>query len=199
MTEVLAFLGITVTFQFRSMKLNKLLAIIVAVSMIGSIALAADARETQPAVGRPAPDFTLTSGDGSQISLKNYRGKWVVLYFYPKDFTGGCTMEAHNFQRDLARYEPLQAVILGVSVDTAQSHKDFCAKEGLNFKLLADTEAKVATEYGSVMDYKGHNLAARNTFIINPKGEVTKVFLKVDPTTHSADVLKTLAELQKGS
>ena len=169
------------------------------VTTIGSIALAADAPQIQPAVGKPAPDFTLASGDGSQISLKDYRGKWVVLYFYPKDFTGGCTMEAHNFQRDLAQYEPLHAVVLGVSVDTAQSHKDFCAKEGLNFKLLADTEAKAANEYGSVMDYKGHKLAARNTFIINPKGEVVKVFLKVDPTTHSADVLKTLAELQKGS
>src|SRR5207249_8584734 len=85
--------------------------------------------QTQPEVGKPAPDFSLATGDGSQISLKDYRGKWVVLYFYPKDFTSGCTMEARNFQRDLAKYNESDAVILGVSVDTAQSHKDFCARK----------------------------------------------------------------------
>jgi peroxiredoxin Q/BCP len=106
-------------------------------------------------------------------------------------------MEAHNFQRDLAKYNEADAVVLGVSVDTAQSHKDFCAKEGLNFKLLADPDAKVSTEYGSVMDYKGSKLAARNTFIINPKGEVAKVYTGVKPAEHSEQVLKDLAELKK--
>ena len=106
-------------------------------------------------------------------------------------------MEAKNFQRDLAKFEPLNAVVLGVSVDTAQSHKDFCAKEGLNFKLLADPDAKVSTEYGSVMDYKGEKLAARNTFIINPKGEIAKVYTGVKPAEHSEQVLKDLAELKK--
>ncbi len=153
--------------------------------------------QTQPEVGKPAPDFSLTTGDGSQVSLKDYRGKWIVLYFYPKDFTSGCTMEAHNFQRDLSKYEQTGAVILGVSVDTAQSHKDFCAKEGLNFKLLADPDAKVSTEYGSIMDYKGSKLAARNTFIINPKGEIAKVYTSVKPADHSEQVLKDLAELKK--
>ena len=99
--------------------------------------------------------------------------------------------------RSSAKYEPLNAVILGVSVDTAQSHKDFCAKEGLNFKLLADTDAKVSTEYGSVMDYKGQKMAARNTFIINPKGEIAKVYTGVKPAEHSEEVLKDLAALQK--
>src|SRR5437588_13011209 len=112
-----------------------------------------------PEVGKIAPEFQLTTNEGNQASLKDYRGKWVVLYFYPKDFTSGCTLEAHNFQRDLAKYEGAGAVILGVSVDTAQSHKDFCAKEGLNFKLLADSDAKVSTEYGSIMDYQGSKLA----------------------------------------
>jgi peroxiredoxin Q/BCP len=153
--------------------------------------------QTQPEVGKPAPDFSLATGDGSQVSLKDYRGKWIVLYFYPKDFTSGCTMEAHNFQRDLAKYEGVGAVILGVSVDTAQSHKDFCAKEGLNFKLLADPDAKVSTEYGSIMDYKGSKLAARNTFIINPKGEIAKVYTSVKPAEHSEQVLKDLADLKK--
>ncbi len=153
--------------------------------------------QQQPEVGKPAPDFSLTTGDGSQLSLKDYRGKWIVLYFYPKDFTSGCTMEAHNFQRDLAKYEGAGAVIIGVSVDTAQSHKDFCAKEGLNFKLLADPDAKVSTEYGSIMDYKGSKLAARNTFIINPKGEIAKVYTSVKPADHSEQVLKDLADLKK--
>ena len=153
--------------------------------------------QKQPAAGTSAPDFSLTTSDGSQVSLKDYRGKWVVLYFYPKDFTSGCTMEARNFQRDLAKFEQSGAVVLGVSVDTAQSHKDFCAKEGLNFKLLADPDGKISTEYGSVMDYKGQKLAARNTFIINPKGEIAKVYTGVKPTDHSEQVLKDLAELKK--
>ena len=181
--------------------MKKILTAIIAIGAVAYTTVAATETQTQtqPAPGKPAPDFSLTTGDGSQVDLKDYRGKWVVLYFYPKDFTGGCTMEAKNFERDRSKYTPLNAVILGVSVDTAQSHKDFCAKEGLNFKLLADPDAKVSTEYGSVMDYKGQKLAARNTFIINPKGEVAKVFLKVNPTTHSEDVMKALAELQKGS
>ena len=144
-----------------------------------------------------APDFSLTSGDGSQVSLKDFRGKWIVLYFYPKDFTSGCTLEAHNFQRDLANYQNASAIILGVSVDNAQSHKDFCAKEGLNFKLLADTDGKVSTEYGSIMDYKGAKMAARNTFLINPEGKIAKVYTGVKPVDHSEQVLKDLAELKK--
>ena len=163
----------------------------------GTFALMAAESQQQPEVGKAAPDFSLTTGDGSQVSLKDYRGKWVVLYFYPKDFTSGCTMEARNFQRDLTQYQGADAVILGVSVDTAQSHKDFCAKEGLNFKLLADPDAKVSTEYGSVMDYKGSNVAARNTFIINPKGEIAKVYTGVKPAEHSEQVLKDLSELKK--
>src|SRR5947207_14134464 len=171
--------------------------ILSAVIGLGTFTLMAVEPQTQPEVGQAAADFSLTTGDGSQVSLKDYRGKWVVLYFYPKDFTSGCTLEARNFQRDNAMYGDAGAVILGVSVDTAQSHKDFCAKEGLNFKLLADPDAKVSTEYGSVMDYKGQKLAARNTFIINPDGEVVKVYTSVKPTEHSDQVLKDLAELKK--
>ena len=154
--------------------------------------------QKQPAQGTAAPDFSLTTSDGSQVGLKDYRGKWVVLYFYPKDFTSGCTLEAKNFQRDLAKYDQVKAVVLGVSVDNAQSHKDFCAKEGLNFKLLADPEAKVSAQYGSTMEYQGAKMAARNTFIINPKGEIAKVYTGVKPAEHSDQVLKDLAELQKG-
>ena len=150
-----------------------------------------------PAVGSAAPAFTLTNNEGKQVSLSDFKGKWVVLYFYPKDFTQGCTIEARNFQRDIAKYEAAKAVVLGVSVDTADSHKEFCAKEGLNFKLLADTEAKTSTEYGSVMEYQGNKLSARNTFIIDPTGKIAKVFEKVKVQAHSEEVLAALADLQK--
>src|SRR5205085_7907451 len=174
---------------------NTLLSLIIGLGTL-SLMTAAETQQ-QPEVGKPAPDFSLTTGDGSQVSLKDYHGKWIVLYFYPKDFTSGCTMEARNFQRDLAKYEESGAIILGVSVDTAQSHKDFCSKEGLNFKLLADPDGKVSTEYGSVMDYKGSKLAARDTFIINPKGEVGTVYTGATPANHSAQGLKDLAGWKK--
>jgi len=109
----------------------------------------------------------------------------------------GCTIEARNFQRDLAQYEKAGAVILGVSVDTAESHKSFCAKEGLNFKLLADTEVKVSAAYGSVMEYNGNKLSARNTFIIDQQGKIAKVFPAVKVAKHSEEMLASLAELQK--
>jgi peroxiredoxin Q/BCP len=173
-----------------------LFAALILLNALG-MALGASEAQTQPATGTAAPDFKLTTGDGSQVSLKDYRGKWVVLYFYPKDFTSGCTMEAKNFQRDLAKYEQSGAVVLGVSVDSAQSHKDFCAKEGLNFKLLADPDAKVSTQYGSTMNYKGAMMAARNTFLINPEGKIAKVYTGVKPAEHSEQVLKDLAELKK--
>src|ERR1700730_13501568 len=177
--------------------MKKIFTAIIAIGAVAFTTMAANETQTQPAAGKPAPDFSLTTGDGSQVSLKDYRGKWIVLYFYPKDFTGGCTMEAKNFQRDLTKYDQAGAVILGVSVDTAQSHKDFCAKEGLNFKLLADPDAKVSAEYGSTMDYKGAKMAARNTFIIDPQGKIAKVYTGVKPADHSEQVLKDLGELKK--
>src|SRR5918993_323641 len=152
-----------------------------------------------PAAGTNAPAFTLVTNEGKEASLSDFKGKWVVLYFYPKDFTSGCTLQARNFQRDLAKYEAANTVILGVSVDTAESHKEFCAKEGLSFKLLSDTDAKVSEQYGSVMEYNGMKLSARNTFIIDPKGKIAKVFLKVGPAGHSDEVLAALAALQSKS
>jgi peroxiredoxin Q/BCP len=163
----------------------------------GVTAIALSLPADVPAAGTVAPTFKLTTNEGKEASLADFKGKWVVLYFYPKDFTSGCTLEAHNFQRDLAKYEAAHAVILGVSVDTAESHKDFCAKEGLNFKLLADVGAKVSGAYGSVMDYNGKTYSARNTFIIDPNGKISKVFVKVNPAVHSDEVLAALAELQK--
>ena len=150
-----------------------------------------------PAVGANAPDFSLTTNEGTPASLKEYKGKWVVLYFYPKDFTSGCTLEARNFQSDMAKYEQINAVILGVSIDSAESHKDFCAKEGLGFKLLSDPGAQVSTQYGSVMEYNGATLSARNTFLIAPDGKIAQVFTGVKPSGHSEEVLAALADLQR--
>lgn len=168
---------------------------IFALALIPSTAV--NARFDVPAVGSDAPAFKLTSNEGNQVSLKDYKGKWVVLYFYPKDFTSGCTLEAHNFQRDQAKYDALGVVILGVSVDTADSHKSFCTKEGLTFKLLSDTDAAVSTQYGSVADYNGTKYSARNTFIVDPKGKIVKEFIGVKPAVHSDEVLAALAELKK--
>lgn len=153
--------------------------------------------QTVPAAGNAAPAVSLTSNEGKTVNLSDYKGKWVVLYFYPKDFTSGCTLEAQNFQRDLAKFQNDGAVILGVSVDSADSHKSFCTKEGLNFKLLADSNGKVSATYGSLQDYHGAKMAARNTFIIDPQGKIAKVFVKVNPTAHSEEVLQALAELRK--
>jgi len=150
-----------------------------------------------PAVGSVAPNFTLNSQEGKAVSLDQYRGKWVVLYFYPKDFTSGCTTEAHNFQRDLAQYEAKNAVIIGVSVDNADSHQKFCTKEGLNFKLLADTDHKVSAEYGSIMNLGVKKLSARHTFLVSPQGVIVKEYMDVQPAKHSEEVLAALTELQK--
>ena len=121
----------------------------------------------------------------------------MVLYFYPKDFSSGCTVEAHNFQRDLALYQQKDAVILGVSVDSADSHQKFCTQEGLNFKLLADTDHKVSQEYGSMMNLGIKKVSARHTFIISPDGVIAREYLDVKPSDHSEEVLAELTELQK--
>lgn len=155
--------------------------------------------DSTPSVGSVAPDFTLSSQEGAQVSLKDYRGKWVVLYFYPKDMTTGCTIEAHNFQRDQPQYAQLGAVVLGVSVDSVDSHKKFCTKEGLNFKLLADSDKVVSKEYGSLMNMGIVKIAARHTFIIDPQGKIDRVYTSVDPNKHSEEVLAALGELQKSA
>ena len=147
-----------------------------------------------PAPGSVAPDFALVSEDGSKVSLKDYRGKWVVLYFYPKDFTSGCTVEAHNFQRDQAEFAKRNAVVLGVSGDSDESHKKFCAKEGLNFKLLADTSHEVSRQYGSLMNFGLAKVSARHTFLIDPAGKIARAFMSVNPMRHSAEMLAAIDE-----
>jgi peroxiredoxin Q/BCP len=152
-----------------------------------------------PAVGSAAPDFTSISQEGTPISLHDFKGKWVVLYFYPRDMTQGCTIEAHNFQRDLAQYQQKNAVILGVSVDSVDMHKEFCTKESLTFKLLADTKKDVSEKYDSIMNLAVMKLSARHTFLIDPNGTVRKVWTDVDVKTHSDDVLAALDSMEKNA
>src|SRR3954470_4655261 len=154
--------------------------------VMASISFSAEA----PRPGQAAPEFSLPSQEGAPVSLKQFRGKWVVLYFYPKDMTQGCTIEAHNFQQDLPKYDKANAAIVGVSVDSTDSHKEFCAKESLTFKLLADTDKKVVDQYGS-LNQRG--MASRNTFLIDPSGKISKVWIGVNPAKHSEEVLAALA------
>jgi len=144
--------------------------------------------------GTTAPSFSLPSQEDAAVSLAQYKGKWVVLYFYPKDMTSGCTIEAHNFQRDLPKYTAVNAVVLGVSLDTVESHKTFCTKDSLTFKLLADPDHKVIDAYGVPLSTHGEmKFADRDTFLISPAGKIVKVWTKVNPNTHSDDVLAAIA------
>ncbi len=153
--------------------------------------------EKAPVSGTLAPDFTLNAQDGKPVSLRDFRGKWVVLYFYPKDFTSGCTKEARNFQQNIALYEQKNAVILGVSVQDELTHQKFCAAEGLSFKLLADPHHELSARYDSLVNLGVAKLSARHTFLIDPSGVIRKVYLKVDAAKHSAQVLADLAQLQQ--
>lgn len=154
-------------------------------------------RSVTPSAGTAAPDFSLPSQDGTSVSLHDYRGKWVVLYFYPKDQTPGCSREAHNFQVDQPKFAERNAAVLGVSVDSIESHKKFCTKEGLNFKLLADTDHKVSDSYGSLTNFGVVKFAARHTFLIGPDGKIARVYTSVNPANHSGEVLAELDQLQK--
>ena len=148
--------------------------------------------------GTKAPDFSLPSQTDSMVSLKDYKGKYVVLYFYPKDQTSGCTIEAHNFERDTAKYAALNAVVLGVSLDTVESHKTFCSKDGLNFKLLADPDHKVIDAYGVPVASMGTmKFAHRDTFLIAPDGKVIKTWEVKDIAKHSDEVLAAIQEARK--
>jgi thioredoxin-dependent peroxiredoxin len=179
-----------------NIKVTKIAAALLLLAGIGWGIRGVRADGKAPAVGSPAPDFTLNSQESKAVSLHDFKGKWVVLYFYPKDFTSGCTLEAHNFQRDLAQYEQKHAVVVGVSVQDEDSHQKFCTKEGLNFKLLADTKQEVSTLYDSVMTYGDAKFSARHTFLIDPNGVVRKVYLDVKPQQHSEEVLAALTEFQ---
>jgi thioredoxin-dependent peroxiredoxin len=148
---------------------------------------------TQPEIDQLAPAFSLpsNSGDG-EISLTDYAGQWVVLYFYPRDFTSGCTLEAQRFQRDLSEYQSRNAQVIGISADDVESHAEFCDAESLVFPLLSDVEGKVSQAYGSWMK----PMSMRHTYLIDPDGILKERFLGVRPAIHSQEVLARLDELR---
>lgn len=148
---------------------------------------------TQPPLDQLAPAFALPTNTGNgQISLADYRGQWVVVYFYPKDFTPGCTLEAKRFQQDLPKYQAKNTQILGISADDVVSHAEFCDSEGLKFPLLADVDGTVSKAYGSWLGYS----SLRHTYIVDPEGILRAIFTGVSPAIHSKEVLAKLDELQ---
>jgi peroxiredoxin Q/BCP len=161
--------------------------------VLGSAAVGAD----QVSEGKAAPGFELKDQDGKVHALEDYRNDWVVLYFYPKDDTPGCTTEACEFRDNIFAFNRLGCKILGVSLDDESSHKAFSEKHGLPFPLLADTEGTTAEAYGVKADYMGMTIAKRQTFLINPEGRIAKHYEEVDPDTHSQQVLADLERLTR--
>jgi thioredoxin-dependent peroxiredoxin len=156
------------------------------------------AQAQSPTIGSPAPEFKLQDQNGKWHELKNYRGKWVALYFYPKDQTPGCTTQACEFRDNIFAFKEAGTQILGVSVDDVESHKKFAEKHGLPFPLLADSTKATAKKYGVLKSFLGTmELAKRETFLIDPQGNVVKRYVDVDPKGHSQIVLKDIKELQK--
>lgn len=178
------------------MRKGILIAATLAVTTFGFVHLsqAADVIST----GTSAPNFTLPSQEDKNVSLSDYRGKWVVLYFYPKDMTSGCTLEAHNFERDQEKYKAANAVVLGVSLDTVESHKTFCTKDSLTFKLLADPDHKAIDAYGVPLKGAGPmHFASRETFLISPDGKIVRSWEVKNIQDHSAEVLAEIAAGKK--
>jgi peroxiredoxin Q/BCP len=178
--------------RLRNLLLTCCLSVLLVCSPISAASALGGA---QPALNQAAPAFTLptNTGDGT-LSLSDYRGKWVVVYFYPKDFTSGCTLEARRFQQDLPQYLQRNTQILGISADSVDSHAEFCDSEGLRFPLLADTNGAVSKAYGSRLGV----VSLRHTYIVDPDGILRATFTGVNPIVHSSEVLAKLDELQRG-
>ncbi|MBU1215194.1 MAG: peroxiredoxin [Gammaproteobacteria bacterium] len=148
-----------------------------------------------PKVGEAAPGFELPDQHGVVHGLQQYAGKWLVLYFYPKDDTPGCTQEACAFRDDLHKLAAMGAVVIGISVDDSQSHAEFAEKYHLPFPLLADKSGAVAARYGALLDLLVFKVAKRYTFLIDPQGRIAKVYLKVETSRHSTEVIEDLKAL----
>ena len=168
-----------------------------ALPVLALLAFAGIAVAGTPTVGQPAPAFKLQDQDGKWHSLADYKGKWVAIYFYPKDDTPGCTTQACSFRDNVFAFNKEGAVILGISVDDVASHKAFAAKHGLPFTLLADPTKAVTKEYGVLKTYMGvMEMARRDTYIIDPQGRVAKHYESVNPDGHSKVVLEDLKALK---
>lgn len=175
-------------------RLSSYLTAVTAILFLGGIVAAAG----NLSVGQPAPEFELPDQQGQLHSLEDYRDQWVVLYFYPKDETPGCTTEACEFRDNIFAYRKLNAQILGVSLDDVDSHKQFAENHELPFPLLADTEGAAADAYGVKTKMMGWTVAKRQTFLIDPEGNIAMHYAKVDPDEHSAQVLADLESLGAG-
>jgi peroxiredoxin Q/BCP len=145
--------------------------------------------------GDAAPGFELLDQNGKLHKLSDYTGRWLVLYFYPKDDTPGCTTEACAFRDDIVVLNQLGAVVLGVSMDDVQSHREFADKYHLSFPLLSDSKGEVARRYGALRNLGVVKFAKRYTFIVDPEGRLAKIYRKVEPKTHSDDVIAALKDL----
>ncbi len=160
-------------------------------------ALAPLARADGPAEGAAAPPFKLQDQAGKWHSLEEYRGQWLVLYFYPKDKTSGCTTQACSLRDNIFSFRKAGATIIGISVDDVASHKEFAEMHSLPFTLLADSTKQTARDYGVLVKYAGlFEMAQRDTFLIDPQGKIAKHWAKVDPEGHSDMVLKELTARQ---
>ena len=166
------------------------------ISALALVLIGTSASAEQFRTGDPAPDFELMDQSGQLHSIEDYRGKWVALYFYPKDDTPGCTTEACEFRDSIFAFKNLDCQILGVSLDDVESHKDFAEKYSLPYPLLADTSGATADAYGVKSKFMGMTVAKRQTFLIDPEGNIAKHYEKVDPKTHSKQVLADLEVLQ---
>ena len=174
----------------------KWLAVIAALIVLAALFVARAARSGElPQVGKPAPDFNLPDQNGKQHALQDYRGKWLVLYFYPKDDTPGCTQEACAFRDDLNQITELGAQVVGVSVDDTASHAEFAKKYHLPFPLLADKTTETAERYGALLNLWLFKFARRYTFLIDPKGNIDKLYLSVDTSRHSKQIIDDLKKL----
>ncbi|MEE4185521.1 MAG: peroxiredoxin [Gammaproteobacteria bacterium] len=149
-------------------------------------------------VGSAAPEFRLQDQQGEWHDLEQYRGKWVALYFYPKDDTPGCTTEACSFRDNIFAFDALNAVVLGVSLDDVDSHAEFAEKYSLPFSILADSDKQAAEAYGVIMKIGPMKLAKRESFLIDPNGVVVKHYSSVNPNTHTEEVLADLRALGEG-
>lgn len=181
--------------ESTDMKILVLLGLLLAAAMLG-FSMTSTAANT-PKNGEPAPDFNLPDANGQSHKLADYAGKWVVLYFYPKDDTPGCTKEACSFRDDLAQIDKLGAQVIGVSVDDTDSHAKFAAKYHLPFPLLADKDGKVADSYGALTNLYLVKIAKRYTFLIDPQGRIAKTYLSVDTSRHSQEIIDDLKLLRK--
>ena len=153
-------------------------------------------RADTPEIGQPAPNFSLPDQNGKIHTLDNFRGKWLALYFYPKDDTPGCTEQACKFRDDLHKLEALGANIVGISVDNTTSHAKFARKYNLPFPLLADNKAETAAQYNSLLNLGLVKFAKRNTFLIDPNGKIAKIYLSASTSRNSIEVIEDLKKLQ---